>query len=107
MNLGNLIFVANENNYDIDLYDDYDERLACCYCGDEEFSLTEEGKKEFADALALEVEWTEGDSDAVVKIPEGSESEMERLAELARRFVLSMAGYCSEKDYDKWFSIGE
>ena len=104
MNLGEFIFVCNENSYDVDVYDDYDERLGCAYCGDECISLTEEGLKEFKDALALEVEWTDGNPTCIVKIPtDKGDDESERLAELAKRLILALAGYCPSSKYDLWF----
>lgn len=81
----------------IDVYDNLTEKLGIAFCGPIE--LTEEGMKKFGDLLDYKVnlnkrkdwEW------AVVEV--STEKEVNRLCELFE----SLAGYCSESDYDKWF----
>lgn len=103
MKLSSFVFVCNENNLDVDVYSDYTDDLAICYCGNEEFGLTEEGRKEFSSILDLEVEWTEGNHDAIIKIAELDNAE--ELNELLIQFFSACAGYVSESLYNKWFTI--
>ena len=102
MTLTNFIFVCNENNYDVDCYTDYTDDLEICYCGDESFGLTEDGQKEFAPILNLEVEWTEGNPVATIKINELDNAE--ELNELLIQFFNACAGYVSDSLYNKWFN---
>lgn len=101
MKLSSFLFVCNENNYDVDCYTDYSDDLEICYCGNEEFGLTEEGRKEFSAILDLEVEWTEGQSVAIVLI--NDKENAEELNDLLVKFFSACAGYVSESLYNKWF----
>ena len=103
MKLSSFLFVCNENNLDVDVYSDYTDELKICYCGDEEFGLTEEGRKEFSAILDLEVEWTEGNHVATIKINELDNAE--ELDDLLVKFFNACAGYVSESLYDKWFTF--
>ena len=103
MKLANFIFVCNENNLDVDVYTDYTDDLEICYCGDEEFGLTEEGRKEFSAILDLEVEWTEGQSVAVVLI--NDKENAEELNDLLVKFFSACAGHVYESFYNKWFTF--
>ena len=78
---------------DIDVYDDYDERLGICYCPPME--LTEEGRERFAHALALNCEWD--DENCTVECETGKD------AQAAFELFASLAGYCAADDYDRWF----
>lgn len=82
---------------DIDVYDDYDEELGIAFCGP--MFLTEEGKKEFGDLLDKEIEifWSENYSHALVHAE--NDREVRKWCELFE----SLAGYCAEDDYEKWF----
>lgn len=99
MKLSSFLFVCNENNLNVDVYTDYDE-LEICYCGDEEFGLTEEGRKEFSAILDLEVEWTEGQSVAVVLI--NDKENAKELNDLLVKFFSACAGHVSDS---KWFTF--
>ena len=103
MKLSSFLFVCNENNLDVDVYTDYTDELEICYCGNEEFGLTEEGRKEFSAILDLEVEWTEGQSVAVVLI--NDKENAEELNELLIQFFSACAGYVSTTNVNKWFTI--
>ena len=103
MKLSSFLFVCNENNLDVDVYTDYTDDLAICYCGDEEFGLTEEGRKEFSAILDLDVEWTEGQSVAVVLI--NDKENAEELNDLLVKFFNACAGYVSDSLYNKWFTF--
>ena len=102
MKLSSFLFVCNENNLDVDVYTNYTDELAICYCGNEEFGLTEEGRKEFSTILDLEVEWTEGQSVAVVLI--NDKENAEELNDLLIEFFSACAGYVSTTNYKKWFT---
>lgn len=103
MKLSSFLFVCNENNLDVDVYTDYTDELEICYCGNEDFGLTEEGRKEFSAILDLEVEWTEGQSVAVVLI--NDKENAEELNELLIQFFSACAGYVSTTNFNKWFTI--
>lgn len=82
---------------DIDVYDDYDERLGIAYCYG--YKLTEEGEKQFGNALKLDVEIKDGFGGAVALV----HCTRGREAQWAKDFFESLAGWCSCKDFDKWF----
>ena len=86
-------------NVDIDVYDDVCEELAIAFCGPME--LTDEGKKEFAEALDYEVE-LEG-SYVTVKVDDPEDKVWKRKLRKAKKLFEGMAGYCSVDDYDRWF----
>ena len=103
MKLSSFLFVCNENNLDVDVYTDYTDELEICYCGNEEFGLTEEGRKEFSAILDLQVESTEGQSVAVVLI--NDKENAEELNDLLIQFFSACAGYVSDSLYNKWFTF--
>ena len=78
----------------VDVYDNYDERLGIAFDGP--IYLTEEGEKEFNKILNAEID--KFDDNAIVDTPN------EERAELAKRLFNSLAGYCSEENWNKWFS---
>lgn len=82
---------------DIDVYDDYDERLGIAFCYG--YKLTEAGEKQFEEALDMDIEITNGFGGAVgiVHCEDGKE------ATRAMIFFNSIAGWCSSDDFDKWF----
>lgn len=79
---------------DIDVYDDYDETIRIAFCGP--MGLTDEGNKKFGDILDTEVK-IYGDC-AVICVND----DIMKLNKLYKLFV-SLAGYCSNEDYIKWF----
>ena len=83
----------------IDVYDDVCEELAIAFEGPQE--LTEAGKKHFENVLDYEVELDEKDGSATLMI--GNSKYWEKKLERAKELFYGMAGYCSEKDYNKWF----
>lgn len=97
MKLKDLFDFINANEEEIDVYVDGIDGIAVCA----PVSLTEEGKKHFADALELEVEnyTVVGDDKDYDDLDNG---EGGRLM-LAWVLLVSLAGYCSVDDYDKWF----
>lgn len=82
---------------DIDVYDDYDERLGIAYCYG--YKLTEEGEERFKDALELDVEIRNGFGEAIALV----HCETGKEATKAMDFFNSLAGWCSVKQFDKWF----
>jgi len=84
---------------DVDVYDDYDERLGVAFCGP--MALTDNGMEKFADALDLPVtliEYSDSAPVAVVHV----DDDVERL-NLVTELFDSLAGMCYYKDYDRWF----
>ena len=87
---------------DIDVVDDIEDSLWIAFCGPME--LTEEGEKYFADVLDLDVfPYWQGDR-AVVRL-EGHK-DWKRLLRKVKELFESLAGYCSEDDWDRWFKEG-
>lgn len=90
---------------DIDVCDDYTEDCYIVFCGKAE--LTEEGEKRFAKALEIECEMH--DDIVILKCDTGDYDEDEETGESARNvrrcknLFYSLAGYCLDSDYKKWF----
>ena len=82
---------------DIDVCDDYDERSWIAYCGQ---TLTDEGEKEFLEALALPCWFNTANNTLIVECENSHE------AESTKRLFFSMAGFCGSSDYDRWFKEG-
>lgn len=79
---------------DVDVCDDYDERCFIAYCGG--YDLTDEGVKKFSDALDVTIT---GFRSGFVTL----HCESEEQAEACKEFFNSVAGFCGESDFDKWF----
>jgi len=91
---------------DIDVYDDVCEELAICFCGP--VKLTEEGKKHFAEVLDYDITVYEDIKSqnidaAVVSIDGEYVTEWKPRLRKAQEFFNAAAGYCSEKNYNRWF----
>ena len=67
-------------------------------------TITAEGKEHFAEALQLEIDNFDTNI-LVIKVNEKGLDEKitEHRLETAKELFQSMAGYCSESDWDKWF----
>lgn len=78
----------------IDVADDYDERLWIAFDG--AISLTEIGMDVFREALDLKVKLTTS-SDALILCKNAKE------AEVAKELFESLAGYCTEDEWELWF----
>ena len=90
---------------DIDVYDDYDERIGIAYCGTQ---LTEKGKEKFKEVLDFPVFFANEISPScpyiVITTDEmGTDEEIERKLDLAAAMFYGMAGYCPENEYDELF----
>ena len=84
---------------DIDVYDDICDELEIAFVGPAQ--LTDEGYAEFKDVLEAEVLMNEIDGYCVVICDDVPE--WHKKLKLVTRLFHSLAGYCSEKDYDRWF----
>ena len=84
---------------DIDVYDDYDERCGVAYCPPT--YLTAKGRVEFEHALELSVEWEQGGAEATVECATHVD------ANATARLFYSLAGYCADDDWNKWFTYEE
>lgn len=93
---------------DIDVYDNYTEELGIAFCGP--MYLTPEGEKEFSKILDFEIEiirdYHYADV-AIINVDSPVEEVAEKNLKLAIKFFHSLAGYCAEEDYEKWFIEGE
>lgn len=87
------------SNIDVDIYDDYDERCGLAYCGTK---LTEAGEKRYEKALNLKVSHLVRESSDLIAVVVHCENGKEATA--LQNLLSDMAGYCSEKDYDKYFA---
>ena len=80
---------------DIDVYNDYDD-FGIAFCGP--MGLTEDGKKQFGKALDLSMT-LRGGGDIVAIVHADNDEE----AEAASDLFYALAGFCSYRDYDRWF----
>lgn len=83
---------------DIDVVDDYDERLWIAFCG--AVNLTEIGKDVFANALELPIKITAIGTPCENAVVHCENSKQAR--EAAYLFE-SLAGYCTEDEWELWF----
>ena len=86
-----------KTDIDIDVYDDYDERLGIAYCYG--YKPTEEGERHFKEALDMEVEIKDGLGGAVAIVHCENGKEATRAMDLFN----ALAGWCSIDDFYKWF----
>ena len=86
-----------EHDIDIDVCDDYDESCYIAYCG--ATYMTDEGKRKWADVLNQDIEVY----DDIAIVHAEDDDEVNRLAQ----FFYSIAGYCAEDDWNKWFKYEE
>lgn len=84
---------------DIDVYDDVCEELAVAFVGPQ--TLTEAGKKKFAEVLEYDVELCA--DCCVVSLDDPDETIWKRRLRRAKTFFEAMAGYCAVADYDAWY----
>lgn len=78
----------------MDVYDNYDERCGIAY--ESGFKLTDAGREYFMAALYLPIKMIR-DGTIIVDCARAVE------AAWCSKLFCSIAGYCSEKDFDKWF----
>lgn len=88
---------------DVDVYNNITDDEAICLCCPLE--LTEEGLKEWGDVLDYIVETTtDGDySYAICFCDDNPAVKWQTKKKRLTNFLWSAAGYCSDKDYNKWF----
>lgn len=88
---------------DVDVYNNITDDEAICLCCPLE--LTEEGLKEWGDVLDYIVETTtDGDySYAICFCDDDPNVKWQTKKKRLTNFLWSAAGYCSDKDYNKWF----
>ncbi len=84
---------------DVDVYSDYTDELATAFVGP--IRLTEEGEKEFYEALNYDIDLNEKEGCCIVHC------DNDRQLSKASHFFNAAAGWCSEDDYDKWFELNE
>ena len=90
---------------DVDVYDNVCEELAIAYCGEK---LTGEGKKHFAEVLEYDIEFFGSERCPVVVVDvDGEEGEWQKKLAKAKELFYGAAGYCTVKEYDKWFKEDE
>lgn len=88
-----------KQDIDIDVCDNVYDRYYCAFCGP--IHLTAEGEKFFADVLDYEIEQYVNECVAIVDIDYYEDyGEAHRKA---KYFFQSVAGYCEEDLWDKWF----
>lgn len=85
-------------NTDIDVFDDVCDALAIAFCGPA--NLTEDGYQHFSEVLEYEISIRNGV--AIVHV-DAEEGEWQRRLSVAKEFFDAAAGYCSDKDYRRWF----
>ena len=88
---------------DIDVCDNVYDRYYSAFCGP--VHLTEEGEKNFADVLEYDITPYYDDCVAIIDL-----DMYENYAEMHRKakyFFQSVAGYCEDDLWNKWFYIDE
>ena len=88
---------------DVDVWDDYDESLGIAFCG--AMLIKPEGLKEWADVLDYDIEVNLRCASAVLHVSVDNDVESEKRLARASRFFYSLAGYCADKDFERWFEI--
>ena len=91
---------------DVDVYDNVTQEIIdISFVGPLE--LTEEGKEKFKEVLEYDVALYEEYTYAIVKCSD-EEPKIKWItkAKKAGEFFKACAGYCSTKDFDKWFKGG-
>lgn len=94
-------------NIEIDVCDDYDESCYIAFVGDGYYPLTLEGEKKFGRALDVEIEMGEDIVILNTSAEEETEDESERRTRACKNLFYSLAGYCDDSDYHKWFNTYE
>lgn len=89
------------SNMDIDVYDNVCEELGIAFCPP--MYLTEEGIQEFGNLLDSKIEVCEDACSAVVIVDDDPNWNWEDKLLAMKRFFYSMAGYCEDTDYNRWF----
>ena len=89
---------ADGTHDDIDVTENVSECFCIAYCGNQ---LTKAGEKEWADVLNYSIEVYEDPRwpEAVVDVTTAPNNRVDRV----RLFFYSLAGYCTENCYNKWF----
>lgn len=86
-------------DFDVDVCDDYMDDLDVAFCPP--ICLTEAGREKFKDILDLDVRVNKSHSYALVLIDD--KENCGYLHKMLVDFVWSLAGYCSDSDWNKWF----
>jgi len=85
---------------DIDVYDNVCDDIGIAFCGPLE--VTEEGMIEFDTALNLEIELR--DDICIVNVEDEFFPDLWKFnLKNAKSFFWCAAGYCSDKDWNRWF----
>lgn len=105
--LRELLHSINVQNNDIDIYVDGIDGIAVCA----PVTLTDEGEREFADVMDMEVDGYTiiGDDKDYEDLEdvENDKTDYGGRLELAWQLLTGLAGYCSCANYDKWFKNGK
>ena len=91
---------------DIDCYDNVCEEIGIAYCGPME--LTEDGAKEFADVMEYKCEIVHdpiGYDVCIITVDDDPNMKWRDKLNRAKEFLYSIAGYCADTDFNKWFII--
>jgi hypothetical protein len=88
---------------DFDIYQDCLDIDGVAFCPP--LRLTDEGKAHYRKYLDLEVDFDDEKQNAWVLVDHLKNGE--KLAEGVMEMFWDAAGFCSEKDYDKWFCDSE
>lgn len=99
MKLKDFIEISAEDSC-FDIRNNYSNN-SICYCGEK---LTDSGKKKFRKALSFDIK-SISNNVVIIDVLQQSLSDEEVEKNLAVVYFLfeSMAGFCSYKEYEKWF----
>ena len=86
---------------DVDVIDDICDALEIAFVGPK--TLTDEGKEEFKDVLEYEVKLNKEYGYCVIPCDNDPDIKWSKKLKRATALFTALAGYCYEKDYNKWF----
>lgn len=87
---------------DIDVYDNVCEELGIAFCGG--YKLSKEGREKFKEALEFEIDVDEDPRYPVAVVDvDGDEGVWQKKLKQAKELFYSLAGYCDDELFNKWF----
>lgn len=87
---------------DVDVANNVTDSLGICLCCP--MQLTEEGEREWGDVMKYVVNVYGEDNYATCIVDDDPNTPWNIKAKRLDQFLWAAAGYCSEEDYDKWFT---
>lgn len=89
---------------DIDCYDNVCEEMGIAYCGP--YELTDEGQEKFGEVMEYECEILHdpmGYDVCIITVDDDPNIPWRDKLYKVKEFFYSIAGYCADTDFNKWF----